>query len=207
MRPLLALLLPAALLAQDPATDPGRKVVEEINRARAHPKAYAAYLRPWLGRFEGKLLELPGEIPLETQEGRPAVAEAIAFLERAEPLPPLAWSPGLAKAAQEHVGEQAGGATGHAGSRGSTPFQRMERYGRWQDSAGEAIAYGPEDPRRVVLNLLVDDGVPSRGHRKSIFSPDFHVAGAALGPHAEYEHLCVIDLAGGFVASRPTPGR
>ena len=207
MKPLLTLLIPAALVAQDPSADVGRKVVDEINRARAHPKAYAEYLRPWLDQFGGRLLKIPGEIALETQEGRPAVAEAIAFLERAEPLPPLAWSPGLAQAAQEHVQEQAGGATGHAGRKGSTPFQRMERFGRWQDSAGEAIAYGPDDPRRVVLNLLVDDGVPSRGHRKSLFNPEFHVAGAALGPHAEYGHLCVIDLAGGFVADRPAPGR
>lgn len=203
MKALLALLLPAALVAQAPSVDVGRRVVDEINRARAHPRAYADLLRPWLDEFEGRLLKIPGEIPLETQEGRPAVAEAIAFLEAAEPLPPLAWSPGLAQAALEHVKEQAGGATGHAGRKGSTPFQRMEHYGRWQDTAGEAIAYGPEDPRRVVLNLLVDDGVPTRGHRKSLFNPDFHVAGAALGPHAEFRNLCVIDLAGGFVADRP----
>ena len=207
-RPLLAALLALPVLAGSPAADPaaqGRRVLDEINRARANPKAYAELLRPWLGHFSGRLLRLEGEIDLVTQEGRPAVAEAIAYLEAADPLPPLAWSEGLHLAAREHALEQADGATGHAGKRGSSPFERMERQGRWVDTAGEAIGYGPEDPRRVVLNLIVDDGVPGRGHRKSLFNPEFHVAGAACGPHATYGHLCVIDFAGGFVEKRPRP--
>ncbi|HJW10085.1 MAG TPA: CAP domain-containing protein [Holophagaceae bacterium] len=205
MRPLIALVLTLQAMASDPAIERGRRVLDEINRARANPKATAALLRPWLDRFGGKLLRLEGEVDLVTQEGRPAVAEAIAFLESTKPLPPLSWSDGLFLAAQDHAREQADGATGHAGKHGSTPFERMERYGRWQDTAGEAIGYGPEDPRRVVLNLLVDDGVPGRGHRKELFNPEFHVAGAAFGTHAEYGHLCVIDFAGGFVENKAGP--
>ncbi len=199
----LALLVSLRLAAADPASEQGQRVLDEINLARAKPKAYAAYLRPWLDRFGGKLLKLEGEIDLVTVEGRPAVAEAVAFMESAKPLPPLSWSEGLHLAAMEHVLEQANGATGHAGKRGSTPFDRMERYGRWEETAGEAISYGPVDPRRVVLNLLVDDGVPGRGHRKSLFNAEFRTAGAALGSHATYGHLCVIDFAGGFAEKGP----
>jgi hypothetical protein len=46
--------------------------------------------------------------------------------------------------------------------------------------------------------LIVDQGVPNRGHRRIIFCPDFTVAGAARGPHARYGAMCVIDFAAGF---------
>ena len=208
MRLLPLLLLPSVLLASEPGRpDPaefGQRVLAEINAARANPRAYAMYLKEWLDHFDDKLLRLPHETALITREGSAAVEEAIDFLESARPLPHMTWSEGLHLAAQEHVQEQAGGATGHAGSKGSSPFQRMERYGRWKSTAGEAIGYGPTDPRRVVLNLIVDDGVANRGHRKLLFSPDFHVAGAAFGPHAGFGHVCVIDFAGGFEERRPS---
>jgi uncharacterized protein YkwD len=64
---------------------------------------------------------------------------------------------------------------------------------------GEVINYGREKPRWVVMQLLIDDGVPDRGHRKAIFNPAFHTAGAATGPHAAYGEMTVVDLADGFM--------
>ncbi len=50
----------------------------------------------------------------------------------------------------------------------------------------------------IVLQLLTDDGVPSRGHRTNIMKSDFHVVGCATGPHKGYGMMCVMDFAGGF---------
>jgi uncharacterized protein YkwD len=47
----------------------------------------------------------------------------------------------------------------------------------------------------VVMNLIIDDGVPDRGHRKNIFSRAFATAGAACGPHSRFGNVCVIDFA------------
>ncbi len=53
--------------------------------------------------------------------------------------------------------------------------------------------------RRIVVTLIVDQGVAGRTHRRNIFRPEYKVAGAAVGPHARYGAMCVIDFAGGFV--------
>jgi uncharacterized protein YkwD len=58
------------------------------------------------------------------------------------------------------------------------------------------------DPRQVVIQLLIDDGVPDRGHRKNLFNPELHQAGAGHAPHRDYRVVTVIDYAGGFVEGR-----
>jgi uncharacterized protein YkwD len=51
----------------------------------------------------------------------------------------------------------------------------------------------------VVIQLLVDDGVPDRGHRDNILVPDWGAAGVACGPHLRYQQVCVMDYAVKYV--------
>lgn len=58
---------------------------------------------------------------------------------------------------------------GHAGSDGSNPGSRLNAHGDWQMAYSENIDYGPLlTGRDVIIDLLVDDGVPDRGHRHNI---------------------------------------
>ncbi|MBW8304721.1 MAG: hypothetical protein K0M78_12470 [Brevundimonas sp.] len=170
-------------------------IVDELNAARTDPAAYARKARALRALFRGDRMERPGEITLVTREGAAAVDEAVAFLERQTPLPALRDSPGLGRAAADHAGEQ--GRTGdiaHLGADGSGPADRMRRYGRWS-ATGEAIAYGPDRAEDVILQLIVDDGVPDRGHRRILFNPAYTLVGAACGPHPVWRRVCVLDFA------------
>jgi len=176
-----------------------KEVVIELNRVRTNPKGYASYVKELKKYFEGQLLKYPGEITIQTNEGLSAVEECYKALLAAEPIDSLRPSKGLSHAAKDHVEDQSQTKnTGHDGSDGSSPFDRISRYGQWVKTAGENIDYGNNIARRIVLSLIIDDGVSSRGHRKNILNPDYKVVGVACGSHKEFRHMCVMDFAGGF---------
>jgi uncharacterized protein YkwD len=208
LRALPAVLLVLGLQARNAAPVPARvpstaeeqAVVREITKIRRFPKEYAKYLRALGTHFQGNLWRLREHVPIRTEEGRAAVLEAADFLEKVEPIPGVvAFSEGLHDAARDHVLDQGPtGQTGHSGSDGSRPRQRMEAHGEPGSLAGEVINYGKESARMTVIMLVIDDGVPDRGHRKCIFDKSFQVAGAAIGGHKEYGEMTVVDLADTF---------
>jgi uncharacterized protein YkwD len=174
-------------------------VVHELNMARTAPKDYASFLEQYKKYYDKKLLKLPGQTPILTNEGVWAVVEAIRFLRSVKPLPPLNPSKGMSSGARDHVTDQgSSGSSQHKGSDGSQPWDRVNRYGSWEKSIGENIAFGIDKARNIVMFLIIDDGVSSRGHRKNIFNPDFRVIGVACGQHATYRTVCVITFAGGY---------
>ncbi len=207
--------LPSSAAAQssDYLTKLEHEIVLEHNMARTDPAAYAKYLEEWLPYFEGDLLERPGRIALQTLEGPRVVEEAIGFLRAAEPVGTMSPSPGMSRAARDHVIDLGpDGGISHTGEDGSQPQDRVSRYGRWRTTVAENMAFGQyreSDARYVVMQLLIDDGVPNRGHRTNIFNAAFTVVGVSCGTHATYEAMCVVDYAGGYDEASdivPAPG-
>ncbi len=176
-----------------------KEIVKEVNLARTHPGAYAAWLRGQRQYYRGTQLRRPGEKPILTKEGLAAVDEAIRWLEKQRPASALGYSRNLSLAARDLVAPQgASGGFGHTGPDGSTPSDRIERHGQWESVIGENVAYGQRTAREVVAAFIVDDGVPGRGHRKNLYNTAFHVMGVDCGPHSTYGTTCAITFAGGF---------
>lgn len=175
------------------------EVFSELNLARSAPQTYASHLREMRKYFHGKEWRRPGELPILTQEGVPALTEAIRFMEKATPVSTLRLSEGMSRGARELVEEQRRtGEIGHGLVEGSRAHERIARYGTWERMVGENIVYGYGRARNAVSSLLIDDGVPNRGHRQNIMNPTFRVVGIACGPHPVYQTMCVVIFAGGF---------
>lgn len=173
-----------------------KAVAEEVNLARTQPQAYAATLETYRAAFRGKLAPMSGGRWIHTLEGAAAVDEAVTFLEAQTPLAPLSWNGLLAEAAEDHARDQGPrGLVGHEGADGSTPRTRIERYAVWTGVAAEDISYGYGVAREAARQLIIDDGVPDRGHRTNIFDPRLRLVGVACGPHAGYRVMCVLDFA------------
>jgi hypothetical protein len=147
------------------------------------------------------------------------VENAIAFLRETSPIPSIKSSELLERAALDHVNDMGtNNLTGHDGSDRSTVATRAERYCKWLITIGENIDFGNNNARDIVVALIIDDGVPSRGHRMNLMKPgekidtadikfglkfffvlEFIVVGAAIGTHPRYRHVCVMTFAGGVL--------
>jgi uncharacterized protein YkwD len=191
-------VLPIAKIEADYLSELEKAILHEQNLARGNPSAYAEFAREYRIRFQGNLY-VSGRRRFRTKEGLKAVDEAIAFLVKTRAVPPLAPSRPLSLAARDHVKDTGPkGLTGHDGSDGSRPADRIARHGKWKKTCGENIAYGHSIAREIVLQLIIDDGVPDRGHRRNMFNPDFKVSGVHVGPHKVYRVMSVITYAGGI---------
>jgi uncharacterized protein YkwD len=187
----LALAVPAPAPAG--AQSLGSGVLRELNFARTRPAEYARVLLEEARSPRSAASSF-------AYEDRGALSEALDFLQRQAPLPPLREASGLEAAALDHAAAQGrDGGFGHTGSDGASLGERLHRHGVWAGSAAEDISYGYQTPRDVLRQLIVDSGVPSRGHRNNIFERAYRSVGVGCGGHRVYGAMCVIDFAGALV--------
>ncbi|MBD0369522.1 MAG: CAP domain-containing protein [Pyrinomonadaceae bacterium] len=176
-----------------------KAVLDEMNLARTSPTQYATYLEALRKYYNGKAFKQPGVAAVQTIEGASALEEAIKYLRNAKPLPQLQLSKGMCLGAKDQSFDQ--GQTGdvsHQGKDKSFSWDRVARYGEWKTPVSENIAYDSGTARDIVINLIVDDGVPTRGHRNNIFNSSYIVTGVSCGNHPLFGNMCVCTFAGGF---------
>ncbi len=200
------LILPIIFMAQF-IPPPAPSVLDAFNQFRANPSSYVTILEERRKYFVGNLLKIPGEPDLLTSEGVAALDEAVEQIRSMRvALSPVVLSDGLCHAAADHVVDTGGiGITSHTGTDGSSFTKRIARYGTTSGAVSEVIDYGARDAAEVILDLLVDDGVANRGHRKSVLDPRWHYVGIACGPHSVLRTMCVIDFAAGYQNGKQAP--
>ncbi|TWH64900.1 Cysteine-rich secretory protein family protein [Azomonas agilis] len=170
-----------------------QEMLAELNLARTQPMSYAQIVADkfsnlgadGLYRSSGKLYKI--------QEGRAVIEETLAFLKQVKPVMPLSLSRCLSLSALYHVQDQSKtGAVGHQGKDGSQATERAQKFlVGVLPYCGENISYGPQNVRDIVIQLLIDDGVSGRGHRKNVFDPRYRTIGLASGTHRVYGYMSV----------------
>ena len=171
-------------------------LLHELNTVRANPSQAIALLEEYRKFYKGNELQLPKSPTIETNEGVAAVDEAINFVRNYQPLPKLQVSQALTLAANDHLADMlATGISGHQGTDGSLPNQRINRRGVNTQVVGENISFYTQEARTVIFWMLIDDGNKRRGHRNNIFSPRFGYLGIASGQSKQLGRICIITFA------------
>ena len=116
---------------------------------------------------------------------------------------PLRWSPGLAEASRFHTSDIGPrGLNTHSSSDGTDMGSRLDRFGMHEGGAGENLSFGYDTAMGIMVQLVVDDGVKSRGHRSNIFADHFMVCGLHSGPHRDHSSMVTLDYAGNFIYNK-----
>ena len=188
--------------ANEDYAEKARTIFNLINKFRANPKELARHLellKKYLDTSTNILSE-PDKIQIQMVEGEEVFNEAINYLKSLSPLEPLQWEDALAASAQEHVDDIGPkGLLLYQSSDGTEPEERITRYGKYIDSLGENIDFGPNDAIGVIVSLTLDDGEEERPHRDNLFRNDYKKIGIACGPHQTEFQMCVMDLAYDFI--------
>lgn len=97
----------------------------------------------------------------------------------------------LHQAASKHA--QASGRSGTLGhtSSAGTFEQRLRPLADEFNFLLENCDYGSSEAIDIVMNLLIDRGVPDVGHRKNILHKDINTIGVSIAPHKSYQANCV----------------
>lgn len=183
-----------------------REMIYEINRVRTNPRSYIQYIQPMLSYSKDKLETFGrGEknysltFTSSTKNGEEiktvdttwhyanveevkALTTLIDDLKKLKPLPVLKPDSGIYNAAKKHADDQNTHQWKlmHTGSDGSAPWDRILNSSPTMSFGNENIAGNSKKvttARDIVIQLLIDDGIPGYGHRYNLLNPSWtHVA-------------------------------
>lgn len=185
-------------------TEAEKDVILAMNMVRTNPKKFCEdFIKPFLGFFYDKTMIVPGQEEVLTMEGVDAVKELIRVLPKMKSTVALTPSKALSLAAADLVkSQEKTGQIGHTGEGGQTLPKRINRYGNNTGLIAENVSYGEHTGLMVVISLLIDDGVSSRGHRENIMDSGLSICGVKWGSHPKYDEMCAICFASNFIAKK-----
>ena len=170
-----------------------------LNEVRTNPKSLIPDIEHVLMHIKDGVYYAPSKQRTGVRVGQmfhekgKAHREAIQFLMAQKKLKQFVRSNELNAASKILMEDQsATGNTGHVGSNGSIMGERIKG---WKGGCAENVSYGQYTGRDVVQQLIVDDGVLSRGHRINILNEEYLMVGIASGSHPNQKSVCVMDFA------------
>ncbi len=178
-----------------------KEMIYEINLVRHNPKAYVQYLLPLLAEAKKQLKKngkgqrnysltitstsadgknlgtIDTTWNYENIEAIKALTTLISDLKKLKKLSVLQADSGIYNAAKKHAADQNehDWKLLHTGSDGSLPWDRIKFFSPTMLNGNENIAgrwgYATATPRDIVLQLLIDAGIPGYGHRYNMLDP------------------------------------
>ncbi len=153
---------------KNPASYMGKEellMLDEINALRSNPAAYVPRIETYIAQLK------------QAGDWSPAIVTAYELIDELKltpPLPALQPAECLYRTAKKHAEDQAKrGYIGHDSSDGSWPWDRIIRECPQLRDGNENLIGAIADPRQAVIHLLVDDGIETRGHRRSLLNGEW----------------------------------
>jgi hypothetical protein len=156
-------------------TDVEKEAVMYINLARMYPEKFV--------EIEVKKYEPPSDAYVKLLEDSPYIESLIDELNELEPMAPFVYDEALQEFASCFAAEQ--GASGYMGHK------------RKKCEAGnyaECCAYDMATGKHIAMQLLIDHGVPSLGHRINCLNPEYSKVGISVADHAKANICAVLDM-------------
>lgn len=178
-----------------------REIIYYLSLIRQNPKKVIDNLAERLGWFEegtNHYLNPNSNVTFYTQEGPSAVQEAIDFLKSQAPVSGLYWVGDIHQSTSEFVNFLTTNQNiQHCDENGNRPFDRVRAAGFQKgDAIDETIFRNHISQKSVdcVIDLLVNDGVPSRPIRDNVFKRENTGAVCAVHQFDDNDHVFIVDL-------------
>lgn len=141
------------------------EMVDEINLLRSNPSAYVQYVNAYVAEQKRN-----GGFPIS----QAIVNELNSELQQLPPLSRLTPLQCIYEAARRHGQDQKPtGDVNHQGTDGAWPWDRVRRACPDLKDGNENLVAGLSSVRASVITLLIDEGIPNRGHRKTLLKPEW----------------------------------
>jgi uncharacterized protein YkwD len=164
--------------------DEETKLVELLNELRVDPGHFLhSVVMPYIVR-KG----------MDTVDNK-YVASLIADLRKQPGTMPLTRDPYLTRKARVFAKDMgSAGAVGHTSKKLGGLSTRLKGYKN--KYIGENCSYGYSRAVDIIMQLLIDEDVPSLGHRRNILNAKYKRIGVAIEGHKKYNWNCVMDFGG-----------
>jgi uncharacterized protein YkwD len=150
---------------EDYLSDNEKKIYYYLNLLRMNPKLFAD---TYLGHLRNSSNQYESSLYSE--------------LQKIDPLPVLKPNRKLYESAKCHAIE-----SGESGYLGHTRKKCAKYF------MGECCQYGISNPLNIIISLLIDEGIPTLGHRRICLSP-YTELGVSIQPHKSYCINTVMDF-------------
>lgn len=152
-----------------------KNVIRLINLARMYPKQFA---KNYVAKYDEK--ETGYDYGADYAKDK---ASLITTLNKTKAMKPLVFDNEMYELAKCWCLE-----SGKSGAVGHTRKTCKSGYN------GECCSYGFDGALDIVMQLMIDNGVPGYGHRKIILTPYYSKIGIKNGSHKTYSFCSVIDF-------------